>query len=264
MKVGFIGAGNIAKAIILGLSKNKVEYTINICDHNQEKLDELGPLVDFSSLDASDVIAASDYIILSIKPDIYKKFLDEHHCYLKDKIVVSIAPGVRSEFMRQYTTRYILAMPNTPAILGLGLTAMVRNGALTDEEFRLTMQIFKSVGEVLVVEEDELDLMITVAASAPAYFGLVIDAMVKYAMGRGMDSKKAYYIIAQVMNATSQMHMDLDERNARALVDKVCSKNGTTIRAVNYFDENGLDGLFAEAMERCFQRAVEMREERMR
>ncbi|MDF9867635.1 pyrroline-5-carboxylate reductase [Bacilli bacterium PM5-3] len=259
MKVGFIGSGNMASALISSMSKND-NYEISVMDINEEALKKNEKLVSFTSTDVKEVIARSEYLILAIKPYMYQDFLIEHKEILQDKLVVSIAAGISKEFMKTYLNKYVIVMPNTPAAVGLGLTSIVENDDIDKQEFLNVVQIFETVGETKIITEDQLSNMICLAGSSPAYFYLVLEAMSKFGQAKGMDKKEAIRVVANVMKATAQMQLD-SELSPRELADNVCSPNGTTIEAVEYFDEHGLEELFYKAMEACYDRSLEMKRE---
>ncbi|WP_423363001.1 pyrroline-5-carboxylate reductase [Mycoplasma sp. P36-A1] len=259
MRVGFIGAGNMGGALIKGLIENK-KYEINICDHNLKALTKYEKDVNITTDDASKVINESDIIILAIKPHMYKNFLIENKNIIGNKLIVSIAAGISSNFMSNLVSKYLIVMPNTPASVNLGMTSIVDNDLLNTAEKEAIADIFGSIGEITHIEEKDLELMITIAGSSPAYFELVIEAMSKFAVKQGMDEKSAYMIAAQVMNATSMMQLKSD-LSPRELTTNVCSPNGTTEKAVKYFDNNGLADMFDKAMQACFDRAKEMKRE---
>ena len=259
MKVGFIGAGNMASAIINGM-RSKDIYEISVTDINDLALSKFKGKVEFVSDSAREVIKRSEYVVLAIKPYQYQDFLIEHQELLKDKVVISIAAGISNEFMTKYTNDYLLVMPNTPSALGLGLTSIIENEKLDQEIFNKVVELFKSIGEVEIIKESDLETLICLAGSAPAFFYLVIDAMAKYGELHGIEKEKATRIAANVMSASAQMVLRQDE-DSRTLADRVCSPNGSTIRAVEYFDNNGLDQIFSGAMDACYHRAKEMKKE---
>ena len=259
MKVGFIGSGNMASALINGMAKNK-QYEIAVMDVNEAALKNVTSKVSYTSLVTEEVIERSDYLVLAIKPYMYQEFLVKYQELLKGKIVISIAAGISSKFMENYVAKYVLVMPNTPAFLGLGMTSVVKNDCLSNIEFENILGIFKAVGEVEIIAEKEMEALICLAGSAPAYFYLVLEAMAKFGETKGIDKEKATMVAANVMRATAQMQLESD-LNPRVLADKVCSPNGTTIKAVDYFDDHNLEEIFFEAMEACYQRAIEMKSE---
>lgn len=261
MKIGFIGAGNIATAMISGLLKKPAAYEIRVSDHHDDNLQKFADKVALTTKDSQEVIKHSDYVVLAIKPNTYKDFIVEHQALLKDKIVISVAAGISSKFMKSFVDKYILTMPNTPATVGLGMTSIVKNDTISADEYRNIKDALSSMGEVMEIKEDELGLMIAMAGSSPAYVGVVIDAMTQYGIKHGLEAKKAWHIAAQVVNATSKMHLDSTKENARTLVNDVCSPNGTTIQAVDYFDSHDLYQLFDEAMTRVAKRSDEMMDE---
>lgn len=259
MRIGFIGVGNMATALIYGMNTSLNEFVISIYDKDLAKANLLKDVVTDVCISEIELLNRIDILVLSIKPDNYEDFLQRNITTLKDITLISLAPGMSSEYFSRFTSNFVLTMPNTPAKIGLGLTSIVRNQNITTSVMTHIELIFQSVGEIVYINEVDLPLLIALAGSSPAYFGLVIDAMVKYATDKGMHKSQAYHIISNVMNSTSKMHLLENEESPRILVDRVCSKNGTTIEAVNYFDENGLDELFYEALDKCSNKALKMK-----
>lgn len=260
MKIGFVGAGNMGGAIINGLIKSNSDLKINVNDHNDSILEKFAPNVALTTKDAKELITNSDIILLAIKPYMYKDFLNENKELLKGKIIISIAAGISSKFMATFVDKFVLTMPNTPASVGLGMTSIVKNDLLSAQEFSVVESVFSGIGKTMFVQESDLELMICMAGSSPAYFELVIEAMSAFAQAKGMDSKTADLLATYVMNATSKMQLESD-LDPRTLTNNVCSPNGTTEKAVQYFDQHGLKELFNDAMQACYDRAAEMKSE---
>lgn len=247
-KIGFIGFGNMGKALGLGLIANGYEVLYN--DLEDKNLDE----VKFSKIDQ--VLNECYYIVLAIKPYQYEEFLKNHN--LENNIVISIAAGITSMFMERHCSKYILTMPNTPAFLKLGFSAIVKNDSITNEEFEQVKKMFESVGIAKEVDEDQLSHYICLSGSSPAYFFNFIDSLSSSMTELGIDKNEAEKVFAYVMKASAEMILN-SEDNAATLCNNVCSPNGTTIQAVDTFKNQELERICTEAITKCFNRANEMK-----
>ncbi len=246
MKIGFIGYGNMGSAIGEGLIKSGSNVLYNDLHEKQTSA---------SNVDIRFLIDNCKYIILAVKPHQYEDILKKYN--FNNNIVVSIAAGITSSFIGKYTSKYILTMPNTPALINMGITAIVKNDSISSEEINEIKSIFESVGEVVFVEENELSNMICLTGSSPAYFFNYIDKLSIGLEHLGIDKDGAQKYLAKVMKSCANMILSSGD-NAEKLTENVCSPNGTTIQAVNTLNES-LEGTCTRAIQNCFNRAEQMK-----
>ncbi len=247
-KVGIIGLGNMGGALALGFSAHGYEVFYN----DLNKKDD----TDFKFCDTSSLLLECEFVVLAIKPHQYEEFLSNHDT--SKNIIISIAAGVSSEFMQRLCKRHILTMPNTPSMLQEGYCAVVKNSSVSNEEFNHAIKLFESVGVVKQVEESQLADYICLSGSSPAYFFNFIDALASSITALGFEKLEAEKVLAHVMKSSAQMILESD-KSAKELCENVCSPNGTTIQAVNTFNDNKLEEICTQAIKNCFDRAQEMK-----
>lgn len=246
--VGFIGFGNMGCALGLGL--NSKGYNVMYSELEDKKIDSI------KYVDSKTLLNECKYVFLALKPYQYEEFLSNND--VSSNIIISIAAGITSDFMKRFCNKYILTMPNTPAMLNMGYSALVCNDTLTNEEFNEIKAMFSSVGEIKAIEEEMLSSYICLSGSSPAYFFNFIDSLSTAIQDLGIDKKEAQKVFANVMKASAQMILDSDE-DASKLCNNVCSPNGTTIEAVTTFKESDLDEICTKALKKCYDRANEMK-----
>lgn len=264
MKVGFIGCGNMGTAMIKGIVKSellgkqsliasaqgeetrrKIEHTlgINLATTNQ------------------DAVMFSDIVILAVKPQYYAPVISEiRHLAREGQIFVSIAPGKTFSWLEQEfakPVKLVRAMPNTPAMVGAGMTAYCANGLVTPQEKEMVAQICGCFGIAEEVDENLMDVVTSVSGSSPAYVFLFIEAMADAAVADGMPREKAYTFAAQAVLGSAKMVLDTGMHPGE-LKDMVCSPGGTTIEAVRVLEQKGMRSSVIEAMKACVKKAGEL------
>lgn len=267
-KIGFIGAGNVTKAIITGMAKNKFEldriYVNSKSNESKEKL-SLDLMVKCAKNNV-DLVQKCKYIFLSIKSQHYAKVLDE----IKDTInperhvIISLAPGYSIEECRTHVgienLKVLRAMPNIPSLVGEGMTGIyyARN-VFTEEEKKEIEIIFKGFGEVQELdEEDHMDTLVSISASSPAYVYVMIEAMGDAGVLTGLPRKMSYKLAAQAVMGAAKMVKELDAHPGE-LKDSVCSPGGTTIEAIKVLEDRGFRSALIESMLACYKKAKNLK-----
>ncbi|MDD2495514.1 MAG: pyrroline-5-carboxylate reductase [Tissierellia bacterium] len=264
-KIGFIGAGNIVNAILTGMSIKKFDmsriYVNDLSGDAKEKLS-----VDFGincAKDNIDVIQKCDYIFFAIKPQYYKSAIDEVNGYLtKDKTAIIIAPGYTIESFKKAAdknVKVVRAMPNTPAIVSEAMTGICydKNDFTKDEEKNI-IEIFESFGKVEVLPEYQMDTIVAVSSSAPAYVYIMIEAMGDAGVLTGLPRQTAYKMAAQAVAGAAKVVYDTDIHPGE-LKDAVCSPGGTTIEAVKVLENRGFRSALIESMNACYNKTQELK-----
>ncbi len=234
--IGFIGAGNMGKAMIEGICQNHVFNTVWVCDHHQENLDVLHEKYGVkTSLSEIEVAQNSDVLVLSVKPKHYPKVIETIKGSVKsDVIIVDIAAGVTILDVKTYfgkDIKVIKAMPNTPALVLSAMSAISFDDLVTEEDKVCVQSIFNSFGKCEVVEETMMDAVTSVSGSSPAYVFMFIEAMADAAVAQGLPRNKAYTFAAQAVLGSAKMVLETG-MHPGTLKDMVCSPGGTTIDAV--------------------------------
>lgn len=255
--IGFIGCGNMARAMIGGIVKSNLVSSEKIIasnpsDNSLNKVkEEYNILV---TQDNVEVAKASDIIILAIKPDKYFEIIDEIKPYLrKDVVIVTIAAGITLESMSNamgHDAKVVRTMPNTPALVSEGMSALCANKNITKEELQDVVKVFESFGKVELLEEKLIDIVPAVSGSSPAYVYMFIEALGDGAVLQGMPREMAYRMAAQAVLGAARMVLDTGEHPGK-LKDNVCSPGGTTIKAVYTLEKNNFRAAVISAMESC-------------
>lgn len=241
--IGFIGCGNMATAMISGLIKRGVSCDNIIgSDPYIEKINFLKKEYNIITKgDNKEVAILSDILFISVKPDKYKIVLDGIKGDLKEGvIVVSIAPSISLEFMRESlgeNIKLLRAMPNTPALIGMGITALCPNQLVSVEDKIIIESIFSSFGEYEYIDEELFPAVIGISGSSPAYTYMFIEALADAGVYSGLPRDKAYKFAATAVMGSAGMVLKTGEHPG-SLKDKVCSPKGTTIEAVKELEKN--------------------------
>lgn len=261
MKLGFIGCGNMAGAIIGGILKNHVcdpgEIMGSALTEDGRKKAEQTYGIRMTS-DNGKVARESDIIFLAVKPQFYEEVINEiKKNVCNDKIFVSIAPGKTLKWMESIlgeSAKIVRTMPNTPALVGEGMTAICSNSQVTEQELEEVKELLSACGQVEVVSEKLMDVVVGVSGSSPAYVFMFIEAMADAAVADGMPRAQAYRFAAQSVLGSAKMVLDTGKHPGE-LKDMVCSPAGTTIQAVRVLEEKGLRSAVFEATDACIKKA---------
>ena len=262
MKIGFIGTGNIATAIINGIvnSKTVSKDDIILTDINEEKRNEYENM-GFKTVKTNiEVAKLCDYIFLTVKPQFYDDVLFEIKDY-GNKAYITVAPGITVAHIKKMlgeNTRVVRTMPNTPALVGEGVTAVAKGEGIPEEDFVFVLKLIGAFSEVFVMDEKYLDAIISVSGSSPAYSYMFIDAIAKSGEKQGIDYKTALIMAAKTVLGSAKLLLQSVD-SPEILIDRVCSKGGTTIEAVNSLKEDGFYESIDKAMQKCTKRALELK-----
>lgn len=262
MKIGFIGAGNMATAIIGGLLGAGTEASdICVFDMDKNKLD-LFASKGVTVADNSCILTENcDIVVLAVKPQNYSEVIREISDYADEsKTFVSIAAGITIDFVRRGLGKHcpvVRVMPNTPLLVGKGATALCFSENVSDEVKNVAEKMFSCSGVTAEFTEDKMDAIISVNGSSPAYFYLFAKAMADYAESVGIDKEDAMTLICAAMEGSAEMLRSSGD-DPDTLIKKVSSKGGTTIEALSKFYEYNLETAVKEAMAACTKRAGEL------
>lgn len=264
-RLGFIGAGNMGGAILSGMLQRgclPAEQVI-VSDKAENQLSRYAKLYPSlkTTTDNRQAARESQMVLLAVKPQFLRDVLVEVRDELQGKAVVSIAAGWTQAQLNQALAgtgaTVLRAMPNTPALVGEGMTALCAEHTLSLEDYAFAEQIFQAVGRVVVLPERLFDGMIAVCGSSPAYLYMMLEAMGDGAVREGLPRKTAYELAAQAMLGCAKMVLETGEHPG-ALKDAVCSPAGTTIEAVAALERCGFRSAVLEAMAACADKSREM------
>ncbi len=264
MKLGFIGAGNMAKAIMGGVLKNEIFKPEEVIASDlyvpglEAAKESLGINI---TTDNKEVAKNSEVLVLAVKPQFYADVIKEISEYItENQIVVTIAPGKTLEYLADtfgHPVKIVRTMPNTPALVGEGITGVCHNELVTKEELEYVCRILNGFGKAEVVPERLMDVVVSVSGSSPAYVFLFIEAMADAAVADGMPRPQAYKFAAQAVLGSAKMVLETGKHPGE-LKDMVCSPGGTTIEAVRVLEEKGFRSAVFEAMKACAEKSKGM------
>ena len=268
--VTFIGGGNMARAIYGGLLESGFAASnITVIDPSPTAQDVarqagIDQVFDGAHMDA----LSADLIVLAIKPQITKAALQPLSGRLApNSIVLSIVAGINAESLATLldlsdTHSIIRCMPNTPALVGEGMTGLYSDNSVSSAEGRaLAERVMSSVGQcVWVDKESDLDVITAISGSGPAYFFLFIESLTDAAIALGMDSESARKVALQTALGASRL-ASLSDEDASTLRKNVTSPGGTTEQAIQSFEASDIRGIVAQATKAAARRSLELSKE---
>ena len=265
--LAFIGAGNMSRSIIAGLIQAGYPAgRIIAANPSRPKLDELADQFGIRiTQNNAEAAREADVIVLAVKPQLMAAMLEALVAELGSlagKLLVSIAAGIKVERLQEMAgghARIIRTMPNTPSLLGLGMTGLYAPTGIDQADRDFAEQMMQAVGKTLwVAQESGINGVIAAAGSAPAYFFLFMQGIAEEAEAMGFTPEQARLLVQQTALGAAAMVEQNPELSLQALREQVTSKGGTTAEAVKTFQEQGLKPLTSRAMQAAVTRAAEM------
>ncbi|EGW22765.1 pyrroline-5-carboxylate reductase [Methylobacter tundripaludum] len=264
-KIGFIGGGNMASSLISGLiASGHVPEQIWVSDISPDTLTALKTQLNVNtSVNNDDIINAVDVVVLAVKPQTLSAVAQSIAAQVQQKksLVVSIAAGINQNSLSRWLgadTAIVRCMPNTPALVLTGATALHANDKVTGEQRDLAENILRSVGIALWVEDEaELDAVTAVSGSGPAYYFLLMEAMEKAALELGLSQETARLLVQQTALGAAKIALESAE-SPEQLRKRVTSPGGTTQRAIETFEQGGFTELVSKALHAARDRSIEM------
>lgn len=260
MRIGFIGCGNMASAIIAGITKGginpqdiyvydifenamataKSNYNVNCCNNEVE------------------VVESCDTVVLAVKPNIIKDVLSKVDDTLnsKDVLLISIAAGKTLDYISScltHSNKIIRVMPNINAVVGQAICAYTANDKATDDDKMLTEEIFSNIGQIIYLDEKHFSTFGVLGGCSPAMVYMFIDELARAGVKNGMTKEQALKISAQAVYGSAKMIMESD-LHPYELIDKVCSPGGTTIEAITSLQEDGFDSAIHTAIDKAIDK----------
>ena len=256
MQIGFIGLGNMGSAMIGGIIDNQVVEASEIigADASPERTQEIVGRFGIRAAGSNKEAAGTDILVTSVKPQVYETVIEDIKDSIGDEtVIISIAPGKTLSWLREKygkPVKLVRCMPNTPALVGEGCTGVCRNELVTDYEFKRVLSVLNSFGKAYEVSENQMDAVVAVSGSSPAYVFMLIEAMADGAVAEGLPRKTAYEMAAQAVLGSAKMVLETG-RHPADLKDMVCSPAGTTIDAVAVLENMGFRSAVIEAERAC-------------
>ncbi|MCC3355327.1 pyrroline-5-carboxylate reductase [Bacillus sp. REN16] len=263
-KIGFIGCGKMAQAMIQGMLTSKVAtpQQLIVSAKTEDTLQFVEKTFQIKTTQHNKVVAENaDYLFLAVKPNLYAEVINEVREVVKDNtIIITIAAGITLDFIQQQFQRpmkTVRSMPNTPSLVGEGMSALCINSYVSKEDLSEIIRLFEGFGKAEVIEEQLMDAIPAVSGSSPAYAFLFIEALADGAVMQGIPRKQAYKLAAQALLGAAKMVLET-EKHPGELKDEVCTPGGSTIQAVATLEKQGFRASVIAAMESCSQKSKEL------
>lgn len=275
LKIGFIGAGNMARSIIGGLVGGLVGQQIGsglkpnqilVSNPSSGKLEQLA--LDFSGIQTRQdnrlVAEACDILVLATKPQVMPGVLAELKAVdCQNKLIISVAAGVEtqtfSEGLAQSGLSIVRSMPNTPALIGLGATGLFANSHVSQQQKQQANQIFEAVGICEWIEDEaQMDLVTAISGSGPAHYFLFLEAVTEFAVTQGLSEQVARQLASQTALGAASMVQQNNDQSIANLRQAVTSPGGTTAAALESFASDDFKNIVAKALQSSVTRGQEL------
>lgn len=252
-KLGFIGMGNMAGAILLGALKSGFikEDEIIVYDINIRQLEKLNDFNYVKATSEKEVVENSEMIFIGVKPQVLENVILPIKEQLKNKAIISIVLGYDFDKYNEIlgpSTRHIFVMPNTPALVKEGMSLIEQRHSLNENEFEFVQNLFMSIGKVEIIPSHLMSVGGALSGCGPAYIYMVIEAMADGAVKEGMPRDMAYRLASQTVLGAGKMQ-NQTQLHPGILKDNVCSPGGTTIKGVAELENGRMRSLFIKAIE---------------
>lgn len=261
-KIGFIGTGNMAGALIKGWSSRE-DLELYGFDLDSQKLQEISEQTSLRArISLQELLDVCTYLVLGVKPQQLANLLrelgpllDSEHC------LISIAAGISREKILQASAlkcAVVRVMPNTPALIGCGLFALcLEDPALNPKQKNFLEDIFKDLGQVHVLEEKDFDAFTALAGSGPAYVFYFMEALIDAGVTMGLKRQEATDIVHKLLSGSNQL-AEQTPQSISELREMVCSPGGTTITALNHLDRTATRAAIIDAAGKAFERSKQL------
>jgi pyrroline-5-carboxylate reductase len=262
----FIGGGNMAQALIGGLAGKLTDgANIHVIDVVPETLTQLTERFGVTTATGpSDVVAMSDVIVLAVKPQQLRDVASSLRPYLKSQLVLSIAAGIRAADLSRWLGGYqaiVRTMPNTPALVGKGVTGAVAMAGVSDTQRQIADAMLRAVGEtVWIADEAQIDAVTAISGSGPAYVFYFIEAMQQAALELGLTEQQGRQLAQATFAGAAELAVRSDEP-VSLLRERVTSKGGTTYAALSSMEASGVKAALVKALHAAATRGKELGEE---
>lgn len=259
-EIGFIGMGNMGYAILKGALKVFPTDAFVFTAKTEKTKHRVHMETEVTYVESNAECANScKYVVLAVKPQYYPIVLKQiRYAVTSEHVVISLAPGITMASLKETLgsdRRIVRAMPNTPALIGEGMTGLsFRVEEFTEEELAVIHKLFGAIGTCADVEERLMSAVVCASGSSPAYVYQFIEALADGAVKYGMSREQAYLFTAQAVAGAAKMVLETGEHPA-VLKDKVCSPGGTTIAGVAALEEYGLRNAVLKACDACYEKS---------
>lgn len=262
-KVVFIGAGNMAEAIVSGMVAGDfcAPEKIIMTDIRPDRLSDLESEYLVSTSSDNSVVKNAEIVVLSVKPQVMAEVLKEIAPVLQEEtLLISIAAGISCsniEAELEGERRVVRVMPNTPALIGQGAAAIAAGTHADEADLEVAEAILQCVGLTVRVEENDLDAVTALSGSGPAYVFYLLEAMLAAAEEFGLEKETARVLALQTVEGAARLMKDSGE-SAKTLRERVTSKGGTTEAAIHTLNDENVKGAVMKALKAAYDRSVEL------
>ena len=268
-QIAILGTGSMGKAILSGLlAAGTSPANVRVTTKSKASADAIcsnhgvqATALESESAANSSAVKNADLVILAVKPNMILETLKDVASVLTpDCLVVSVAAGITTAAMEEQLSgnpAVVRAMPNTPSVAGLGVTGISKGSNVSDEQLELAIELFSSVGKVLVVDESKIDALSTISGSGPAYVFYFAEKLITAAKSLGFSEQEASLMVKETFLGSATL-LATSSSSPEELRQQVTSPNGTTMQATGRFDAADLERVFIEATEAALARAKEL------
>lgn len=261
MRIGFIGTGNMATAMIKGILKAQAAKPEEIiaCDIDGKKLEQVQAAFTINTAaSAVETAGKSDVLFLAVKPADFPELLCRLNETLRKKnpLIISVAAGTALDYISSfldYDASLVRIMPNINATVGEAMTAYCTNGRPDEQQVKTVERLCSSFGKIIALDEKYFPIFGVLAGAAPAFSYLFIDELARAAVKLGMNKKQALEIAAQTVLGSAKLVAESDEHPFE-LIDKVCSPGGITIEGVTALQEFGFSNAITQAVRKAYEK----------
>lgn len=263
-KIGFIGCGNMASAMISGLTKSE-EYDIDAIYTYDIDLSKVKDVINEYGVNLAknnrDLVEKCDVVFLTVKPDIYQKVILEIRDVIDiNTIVINVAAGISVNNVTQMflkEVKVVKAMPNTPSKVGEGITGINYSSYINETDKELVENIFNSFGKVVELEENQFDAFTSICGSSPAFVYMFIDAIAEAGIIQGIPRELAYEMVSQAVLGAAKTVIETKE-NPETLKNNVCTVGGATIEGVTELEKNDFKDIVIKAVIKTGEKSKKM------
>lgn len=263
VRIGFIGSGNMAKALIKGILDRGISDTMGIIssDKDPKKLEEVEKTLEIrTTTDNKEVIENSDVIFIAVKPQDMGKVLEEvKDSVKKEKIVVSIAAGIKISFMESILgdKKIVRVMPNTPCLVSEMAAGFAPNKNVTEQEISTIEMILESAGKAIMLDEELLDAVTGLSGSGPAFVARIIEGFKEAGVEDGLSEDIAYELSLRTFIGTAKL-LEKKKMQPEELIDMVSSPNGTTVAGREILDNSDVKEIIKKTVKKATERSKEL------
>lgn len=263
-KLGFIGCGKMASAIIKGVISSGFLPKENItgAEINQEIADAASKRLDISVLtDNKTLVKTCDIIFMAVKPNCAAEVLEEiKDCLTSEKLLVSIAAGVSTKKIENIVgkQRVVRVMPNTPALVLEGMSGVCKGSYASEDDTKMVIELLSNIGEAIEVTEEQIDIVTAISGSGPAFFYKVIEDMAKAGEKLGLEYEKSLKLAVQTALGSAKMVMNRGDLPVQTLIDNVATKGGCTFVGISVMNDENSEKLFYDVISKTTKKANEL------